>query len=167
MHFIDPIGLLGFAALAPVIALYFLKLKREERVVPSTLLWKKVIEDMHVNAPFQRLRYSLLLLLQLLMIGLLGFALARPFLAVSGTEAQRIILLIDTSASMGTRDAGPNGTQTRLEAALQDARKKVDDLGNNGEMRIVAFDEKVRQMTRFTQDRNFLKDALDQVKLRD
>lgn len=167
MHFLEPLGLLGLTALIPVIALYFLKLKREERVVPSTLLWKKVIEDMHVNAPFQRLRYSLLLLLQLLLIALLGFAMARPFLAVSGTESQRIILLIDTSASMSTRDAGPDGTKTRLEAALQDARKKVDDLGNNGEMRIIAFDEEVWKLTLFTQDRNFLKDALEQIKTRD
>ncbi|MBI3831325.1 MAG: BatA domain-containing protein [Planctomycetes bacterium] len=166
MHFLEPYGLLGLAALIPIVALYFLKLRREERVVPSTLLWKKVIEDMHVNAPFQRLRYSLLLLLQLLMVALLGFALARPYLAMSGSETQRIILLIDTSASMSTRDAGPDGTLTRLEAALRDAKKKVDDLGNNGEMRIVAFDEEVRQLTRFTQDRYTLKETLDQLKPR-
>lgn len=166
MNFLEPLGLLGLTAIGPVILLYFLKLRREQRVVPSTLLWKKVIEDMHVNAPFQRLRYSLLLLLQLLLLALLGFALARPFLAMAGSESKRTILLIDTSASMGTKDAGPDGTLTRLDAALNDARRKIDDLGDNGEMRIVAFDEEVRQLTRFTQDRFFLKETLAQLKPR-
>ena len=83
MNFLEPLGLLGLTALIPIIALYFLKLKREQRVVPSTLLWKKVIDDMQVNAPFQRLKYSLLLLLQLLLIALMGFALAQPILRVS------------------------------------------------------------------------------------
>ena len=163
MNFLEPWGLLGMAALAPIVALYFLKLKREERVVPSTLLWKKVIEDLHVNAPFQRLRYSLLLLLQLLLVALLGFALARPFLALGDAPGRRIILLVDTSASMGTRDAGPNGSLTRLEQAVRDAKAKVDDLGRNGEMRIVAFDTEVRQRTRFTSDRHYLKEELDRL----
>lgn len=159
-------GLFGLAALLPIIALYFLKLRREERVVPSTLLWKKVIEDLHVNAPFQRLRYSLLLLLQLLVAALLGFALARPFLSMPGTQGKRIVMLIDTSASMGTRDAGPNGKMTRLEHAVMDAKAKIDDLGRGGEVRIVTFDEEVRQLSRFTSDRYFLKDKLNSLEPR-
>ncbi len=41
-------------------------LKREPLEVPSTYLWHKSIEDLHVNSIWQRLRRSLLLLLQLL-----------------------------------------------------------------------------------------------------
>jgi len=168
MNFLEPWGLLGLSALLPIVALYFLKLRREERSVPSTLLWKKVLQDLHVNAPFQRLRYSLLLLLQLLLVALLGFALARPFFAMSATEAKRVIFLIDTSASMGTKDAGPDGKLTRLEAALRDARAKIDDMGSNTEMRIVAFDEEVRQLgSNYTQDRLYLKEQLDTLKPRD
>ena len=167
MNFLNPWGLLGLSALIPIIALYFLKLKREERVVPSTLLWKKVLEDMQVNAPFQRLKYSLLLLLQLLLIALLGFALARPYLSLSGYSGQKIVLLIDTSASMATRDAGANGNLTRLDAALRDARAKADDLRQNDEMSIVAFDKDVRQLSKFTTDRAVLKQILSSLQTRD
>ena len=168
MNFLEPWGLLGLTAFVPVIALYFLKLKREHRVVPSTLLWKKVIDDMQVNSPFQRLKYSLLLLLQLLLIAFLGFALARPFLSITGYEGQKTVLLMDTSASMATRDAGPYKDWTRLKAAIKDAQAKVDDLREGDEMMVVAFDCDVRQLTtKFTADRAELKNQLGSLETRD
>ena len=61
-----------------IFALYFLKLKRQPIEVPSTYLWHRVIEDLHVNSLWQRLRKSLLLFLQLLVVGLVILALLRP-----------------------------------------------------------------------------------------
>src|SRR5262245_16790979 len=51
-----------------IILLYFLKLKRKPMQVPSTFLWKKAIEDLHVNSLFQWLRQNIILLLQLLIL---------------------------------------------------------------------------------------------------
>jgi len=167
MNLLEPWGLLGLTALIPVIALYFLKLKREHRTVPSTLLWKKVIDDMQVNSPFQRLKYSLLLILQLLMIALLGFALARPYLNFSGASGSKTVLLIDTSASMGTKDEGGAKTLTRLQAAVTDAEKRIDDMRAQDEMLILAFDRDVRQLSKFTSDRALLKSVLAELKPND
>ena len=68
-------------ALVPlaIIALYFLKLKRQPLEVPSTFLWRRTIEDLHVNSLIQRLRRSLLLFLQLLAVAVAALAqLASP-----------------------------------------------------------------------------------------
>ena len=46
---------------AAIVALYFLKLRRQPFVVPSTYLWTQALEDLHVNSLWQRLRQSLLL----------------------------------------------------------------------------------------------------------
>ena len=60
------------AAIPPaIIALYFLKLKRSPLEVPSTYLWKKSIEDLHVNSMWQRMRKNIILLLQFLLLALI------------------------------------------------------------------------------------------------
>src|SRR5262245_9733751 len=51
-----------------ILLLYFLKLKRKPLQVPSTFLWRKSIEDLHVNSLLQWLRQNVLLLLQLLVV---------------------------------------------------------------------------------------------------
>ena len=76
------------AAVPPAIMLlYFLKLKRRPVEVPSTYLWHKSIEDLHVNSIWQRLRRNLLLLLQLLVIAAGGRGTAAAELA--GNQADR------------------------------------------------------------------------------
>jgi len=75
MPLLNPLALLGLLFIPAVIAMYLLKLRRDEAVVPSTLLWTRLVADVEANAPWQRLRRSLLLLLQLLLVIALAFAL--------------------------------------------------------------------------------------------
>jgi hypothetical protein len=104
-----------------LLILYFLKLRRREELVPSTLLWKRAVQDLQVNAPFQRLRKNLLLFLQLLILAAAILALARPIVRSTVGEEERVVLLIDRSASMNTRE----GDQTRLDAAKEQAIRLV------------------------------------------
>src|ERR671913_1186067 len=99
-----------FAALAAAIAipslliLYFLKLRRREMAVSSTFLWKKSIQDLQVNAPFQKLRRNLLLLLQLILLALLLLALSKPVANYAPGPGKTTVILVDHSGSMSTRD---------------------------------------------------------------
>ena len=78
----DLFALLSAAIIGPIIvAMYLLKLRREDRRVSSTFLWQRIVRDVEANAPWQKLRRNLLLLLQLLLLLLLALALARPFFA--------------------------------------------------------------------------------------
>src|SRR3954464_2901031 len=89
VQFASPLSGTAWAVLAGIpvgiIALYFLKLRRRPVEVPSTLLWRRSLEDLHVNSLFQRLRRNLLLFLQLLAIFLAMLALAGPRIRGSST----------------------------------------------------------------------------------
>lgn len=126
MSFLNLWALWIAAAVVPaLLILYFLKLRRREQLVPSTLLWKRAVQDLQVNAPFQRLRKSLLLLLQLLVLALVIFALARPIVETTVADEERLVLLIDRSASMNAVEAGGD---TRLEQAKEQAVRLVKTL---------------------------------------
>src|SRR3954470_17677305 len=104
-----PAGAIAAAVVVPsLLVLYFLKLRRREMAVPSTLLWRKAIQDLQVNAPFQKLRRNLLLLLQLLLLLFLLLALSRPVSNYTPGPGKTTVYLIDRSASMSARD-GENG----------------------------------------------------------
>ena len=88
MGLVAPLGLLGLALLAPIIAMYLLKRRRDEVAVSSVYLWERVVQDMEANAPWQKLRRNLLLLLQLLFLLAAIFGLARPFLLTAGRRGK-------------------------------------------------------------------------------
>src|SRR4051812_10010952 len=112
--FLNPwTALAGAAIFVPLLlVLYFLKLRRREMTVPSTLLWKKAIQDLQVNAPFQKLRRNLLLLLQLLILLFLLLALSRPVTNFTPGAGKVAGGPIDPSRPPGGKGPEVNG-QTR------------------------------------------------------
>ncbi len=108
MPFTTPLALLGLLFIPAVIAMYLLKLRRDEAVVPSTLLWTRLVADVEANAPWQKLKRSLLLLLQLLLVIILALLAARPFVERPAGLARDIVLVLDTSASMAATDVVPD-----------------------------------------------------------
>src|SRR5574338_599443 len=128
MPFTTPLALLGLLFIPAVIAMYLLKLRRDEAVVPSTLLWTRLVADVEANAPWQRLRRSLLLFLQLLLVVILALLAARPFLERPAGLAGDVVVVIDTSASMASTDVPP----TRLAQAKDKGLQELHELPSNG-----------------------------------
>src|SRR5258705_10958464 len=115
----------AFAAAIPVvIVFYLLKPKRVVKLVSSTLLWQRFLAETQANAPFQRLRHNWLLILQILLLTLAVFALARPYFAGDTKSSRLRVLILDASASMQSVDEKPS----RFEKARAEALRLVNGL---------------------------------------
>ena len=78
MRFANPAGLALLALAIPVILTHILRPRRLPVTVSSTMLWRKLERPVAAAKPWQRLRWSLLLLAQLLAVTGLALAVARP-----------------------------------------------------------------------------------------
>jgi hypothetical protein len=162
-EFNSPLGMAAWAALAGVpvaiIALYFLKLRRRPVRVPSTILWRRSLEDLHVNSLFQRLRRNLLLFLQLLAVVLAMLALAGPRMKGTGSQGQRFVFLLDNSASMAATDVAPS----RLAKAKAAAKKVVADMDSDDLAMVITFADSARVVSNYTGDRGALTRRIDAI----
>lgn len=157
MDILNPAGLL-FAALAiPILILYMLKLRRREVEVSSTLLWDKLLRERQANAPWQRLKRNVLLILQVIILSLLVFTLARPAIAVPTVAGGSMVVLLDASASMNATDITPN----RFEAGRAAIRKLIDSLANNSQMSIILVGSTPKLLASNESDKAVLHGALE------
>jgi hypothetical protein len=159
MPFTTPLALFGLLFIPAVVAMYMLKLRRDERVVPSTLLWTRLLADVEANAPWQKLRRSLLLLLQLLLVIILALLASRPFLERPAGLARDVVLVVDTSASMAATDVAPN----RLEAAKVLALDALRELPTGGKVSLIAAATSARIVVNETTDLGRVRQALDEL----
>lgn len=148
--------LVPLAAGAAILALYFLKTRRRPVLVPSTLLWRRTIEDRRVNALWQRLRRSVMLLLQLLAVAAAAIALFRPAWEGSALVGGRYVFVIDASASMSTADVAPS----RLEEAKRRALALIDKMSSGDTAMVVSFAARARIEQSFTDNREPLRRAV-------
>ncbi len=163
MSFLTPFALLSAVIIGPIIvAMYLLKLRREDRRVSSTFLWQRIVRDVEANAPWQKLRRNLLLLLQLLLLLLLALALARPFFLTAGISGRNLIVIVDRSASMQATDVAPS----RLAAAKKEAIDLIDQLPDGGRATVIAAGEQMEVPVAATTDRRQLRDAIDGITAR-
>src|SRR5260221_421040 len=154
-----------FTLLIPVVVFYFLKLKRPRHEIPSLVLWRQVLGDQRVNSPFQRFKRHFLLLLQILLLCLLALAAMQPFLRRERGRGDRLVVLIDTSASMAALDR--EGGQSALDQARKRVRELIDNLLPGQELSLIAFDRHARRLTPFIDNRRDLRAALDALEVED
>jgi hypothetical protein len=163
---------IGSIAIPSLLILYFLRLRRRDVEISTTLLWKKAIEDLQANAPFQKLRRNILLLLQLLILGAAVVAVGQPTLKAQTASGVRHLILIDRSASMSAKDATVNGQPaTRLKSAKADAIKLIDSMhepslfnkDSGDQAMIIAFDSSAKALQTFTGDKNVLRAAVEAI----
>ncbi|MBN1311035.1 MAG: BatA and WFA domain-containing protein [Anaerolineae bacterium] len=161
MNFLTP-TFLALAALAvPIIILYMLRLRRREVPISSIMLWRRLMQDREANAPWQKLRRNLLLILQLLILAALVIALARPFIPIPSVAAGSVALLIDASASMNAADM--TGGATRFDAARSQARALIGDLASDEVMTIITVGPTPNVISPPSGDQTVLRAALNRA----
>jgi hypothetical protein len=156
---IVPLALIGLLTLPVIVAFYMLRLRRRDVPVGSTFLWQQLIRDVEANAPWQRLRFSWLLLVQLLIAALIVFAATRPFTTSASELAANVVLVVDTSASMGAVD--PEGP--RIAQARTAAHRVVSRLPQGGRITVVASDSTAHVLVSETDDRAAADAAIDRI----
>ena len=116
--------------------------------------------DVEANAPWQRLRRSLLFLLQLLLVVILVLLAARPFIERPAGLARDIVLVVDTSASMAATDLAPN----RLAAAKEAALDALKDLPAGGKVSVIEAGRTARIVAAGSSDLGRIRLAIDSIR---
>jgi len=164
LELLNPKGLWLLTGLVPLIGLYILKIKRQRMKISSTWLWAEARRDLLAKSPFKRLIPEIPLLLQILALILLSLALARPALRGGKITGDHIAIVIDASASMGTKTAaGP----TRMQDALKAANDVVSAMEPGADAIVIEAAKDARVACPFDRDARKLRGALAQIETRE
>lgn len=130
------------AAAVPLVLLYVLKTRRQRVRVASAALFDLARREAAARDPWKRLVPELALLLQLIALILLALAFARPVSKSAGYDADAVVIVVDRSASLGTRvrplpSDKTGSSPTRMTRAKEAANKLIDDLGIGAEIAVV------------------------------
>lgn len=156
-----PAAVVLFCVPPLIILLYFLRLRRKPIVVSSTFLWKKSIEDLHVNRLMQWLRRNVLMLLQLLAAFVLIYAVLGPRMYGRMGGGRHYIILVDNSASMSGTDVPP--AKNRLAWAKAEAIKEIDAATDSDTGMVIAFNSTAEIRQSYTTNRAALKSAVESI----
>lgn len=164
MGVLDWSGLWFGLALPAIVLMYLFKRKYIDTLVPSHLLWNRVLRNIEANRPWQKLQNRLLLWLQLLVAALLVFALMQPFVWTSGSRTGHAVIVVDTSASMSAAWGGgeaENKPGSRLDRAKEQLRSRIGALGTGAEITLVRLGREPEVLLSRERDRSALNRAVD------
>jgi uncharacterized membrane protein len=155
----NPAGLALLGLAVPVVLLHILKPRRELVTVSSTFLWRAIERPVSAASPWQKLRWSWLLVAQLLAVALLALAVATPVRLENSTLSAHTVFIIDSSGSMAATDGAPD----RLASAKQRAVELRKQMPTGGIASIVVASDKPRVVLTTSDDIAAFESALRTV----
>ena len=162
MGFLNLLAFGYLSLIGLVVFLYVFNKKKNIVHVPSLIPWGILKEDTVRSKVF---KIDLLFLLQILLILLLVFFLAKPYLksSIINISGKNVVLVIDSSASMQTVE--DNGS--RFDMARSQALEMVGKLGQWDKMMVIASDYSSRIISDFTDDKDGLNKAINDLMPKD
>jgi len=155
MSFLAPAALGLLALSIPLVVLYMLRSRRQRYEVPSVMMWSGEQQFVSAALPWQRLKITGALLLQLLAI--VGFALllGRPFFREQTLLGPHTVMVIDSSGSMASSG--------RLDNALNQARELAGDASDAQLVSVVQAGAQPRVMAAFAREPEPVLAAIDSI----
>jgi hypothetical protein len=150
-------------ALPAILLMYLLKRRYPETEIASHLLWRRALREQEANRPWQRLRRSLLLLLQLVVAACLVFALMDPVLPGRASSASPVVIVVDRSASMTASASRGSGEAAALEEAIQNVAEAVEGLPSSRPVTVIAAGAEPELLLRNEIDRRAIRRALESI----
>jgi len=146
MSFLYPLFLAGIAAVSLPIILHMIRRQTRKRVTFSSLMFLRTAVPRFKNR--SHIENLPLLILRCIILCLLAFAFSRPFFPREAGDAQvpvtmRIVLLIDSSASMRRAGMWPN--------AISQAQSVIRDVSPNDRVCVMKFDQGTETLIGFEQ----------------
>ncbi len=152
-----PSGLWLLSLLVPLVLLYVLKIRRQRVAVSSTWLWAAAARDLAAKSPFKRLLWPLPLWLEVLALGLLALAVARPASRAGRIAGDRVAIVVDTSASMSALEADG---RSRLAHARDAASAVLRALAPGAQAVIIEAGREAHVVSAMDSDRRRLEASL-------
>src|SRR5262247_1835919 len=152
-------ALLALLTSGAIVALYFLKLRHRRVVISSSILWKRVLDDRESHSLWEKLRTIISVLIAVTIALLIAISLARPEIEALTGKNERIVIVMDTSPTMGTLTSDG---KTRWDHAVAQANSLLTRGGPTTEFRI--SDTSGRIASSFTTDRNEIRELLLKMK---
>lgn len=163
MAFAAPSAWLLLAIAIPIIALYILKIRLRRIPISTNLFWKQVYDEKPPRSLWKHLRHLLSLLAQLLLLLLLVFSIADPYFSWQPLQARRLVLVLDTSASMQSADVSPS----RFEAARTSAHGALDGIRSRDQVAVISAGSRPEVILGMTGHVPTLRRAIDSIQLTD
>lgn len=118
MTFASPLAFWWLAITIPIFAIFFFRVRPAETVVPTLALWERFLRSNEYHGFGMRFGRWPTLLFQLLIVVVLILALSNP----RTSDARPVVVVLDDSATMQTRDAE---SRSRFEEAKAAAIERI------------------------------------------
>ena len=164
-QFMGFLNLLAFGYLSSiglVVYLYIFNKKKNIVHVSSLIPWDLLKEDTVRSKVF---KIDLLFVLQTLLILLLVFFLAKPYIksSIINISGKNIVLVVDSSASMQTVE----DNETRFDKARSQALKMISKLGQWDKMMVISSNYSSTVVSNFTDDKARLNKTINDLMPKD
>ncbi|MFZ0014172.1 MAG: VWA domain-containing protein, partial [Acidimicrobiia bacterium] len=160
MSLLLPAGLAALLLAVPVLILHMLTPRRPPTSVSSLLHWDGLKHSITAAEPWQKLRWSLLLILQLMAVALLALALARPAMLEEAELAEHTVFIVDASGSMSAIDGEPD----RLGTAVEQAKLLRDELPDQGMASLIVASSQPATLVTQSGDEDEFDRAVDTIR---